>query len=251
MPQATHLTTATLHDLKKLSGGVWLVQLKPLTPYAFEAGQYTELIIPGFNDLYYTIASAPDSPCIELHIQSGTPQSDALIDWLKNADAVDIAPPGGECRLSRLPREDGPLLLIASGTGFSQIKSIAEDQMSKGVERPLHIYWTGYRMSQLYMLQKAEAWADQHDNVHMSALISEHSHWEDKHQVLVHTILGDHDDLQRCQGVCCGSPAMVYTVLDALTEHGFRPDAMLSDVFQFAPRPAHVTYQTQAPTDKS
>lgn len=238
MPQPATLTTATLHDLKKLSGGVWLVQLKPLTPYPFEAGQYTELKISGFSDLYYTIASAPDSPCIELHIQSGTPQSDELIAYLKNADAVDLTAAGGDCRLSCLPKEEGPLLLIASGTGFSQIKSIAEDQMNRGVKRSLHIYWTGYRLSQLYMLQKAEAWADQHDNVHMSALISEHSHWEDKHQALVHTIFGDHDDLERCQAVCCGSPAMVYTVLDALSEHGFRPNAMLSDVFMFAPREA-------------
>ena len=54
--------------------------------------------------------------------------------------------------------------------------------------------------------------------------------------MLVHAIHGDHSDLDRCQAICCGSPAMVYTLLDALSEAGFRPDAMLSDVFQFAPR---------------
>ena len=232
------LTTATLHDLKKLSGGVWLVQLKPLEPYPFEAGQHTELKIQGFNDLYYTIASAPDSPCIELHIQSGTPQADALIDWLKNTDSVQLAPAAGDTRLNTLPDESGPLLLIASGTGFSQIKSIAEDLMSHNSSRQIHLYWSGYRLSQLYMLQKAEAWADQHDNLHMSALISEHSHWEDKHQMLVHSILGDHSDLDRCQAICCGSPAMVYTVYDALCAEGLRPNAMLSDVFSYAPRPA-------------
>lgn len=236
MPQDS-LTTATLHDLKKMSGGVWLVQLKPLDPYPFEAGQHTELKIDGFSDLYYTIASAPDSPCVELHIQSGTPQADALIDWLKNSDAVHLAPASGDTRLGHLPPEDGPLLLIASGTGFSQVKSITEDLMARHSERAVHIYWSGYRLSQLYMLQKAEAWADQHDNIHMSALISEHSHWEDKHQMLVHTILGDHADLDRCQAICCGSPAMVYTVYDALRAEGLRPDALLSDVFAYAPRP--------------
>lgn len=236
---ASDLHTATLHDLKKLSGGVWLIQLKPLEPYSYEAGQYLELKVPGFDDLYYTIASAPHNPCIELHIQSGTPQADALIDWLKNAEFVHLTGAGGDTRLSRLPAEDGPLLLIASGTGFSQAKSIIEDQIAAPGQRPIHLYWSGYRLSQLYMLQKAENWADQHAHVHVSALISEHSHWEDKHQMLVHAILGDHgedDDLAYCQAVCCGSPAMVYTVLDELTEHGFQPDAMLSDVFMFAPR---------------
>lgn len=231
------LTTATLHDLKKLSGGVWLVQLKPLEPYPFEAGQHTELKIDGFKDLYYTIASAPDSPCIELHIQSGTPQADALIDWLKNADSVQLSPAAGDTRLGSLPDESGPLLLIASGTGFSQAKSIIEDLMHHDSPRQVHLYWSGFRLSQLYMLQKAEHWADQHDNVHVSALISEHSHWEDKHQMLVHSILGDHSDLDRCQAICCGSPAMVYTVYDALCDEGLRPDALLSDVFAYAPRP--------------
>ncbi|MFG1495086.1 hypothetical protein ABMA57_00545 [Saccharospirillum sp. HFRX-1] len=232
------LHTATLHDLKALTGDVWQVQLKPLDDYPFEAGQYLELRVPGFNDLYYTIASAPKNPCIELHIQAGTDQADALITWLKQAESIEFTAPGGETRLSNLPTETGPLLLIASGTGFSQVKSILEDLLAQGATRPIYLYWSGHRLSQLYMLERAENWADQYPNVHTSALIFEQGHWDDKHQMLVHAIHGDHDNLQACQAICCGSPAMVYTLLDALTEHGFRPDAMLSDVFQFAPRTA-------------
>lgn len=232
----TQPPVATLHDLKALGGDVWQVQLKPLEPYPFEAGQYLELKVPGFSDLYYTIASAPQSPCLELHIQAGTDQADALIDWLKQAESVELSAPGGETRLNNLPQEDGPLLLIASGTGFSQAKSIIEALLAEHSERPIYLYWSGHRLSQLYLLERAESWADQHANVHTSALIFEQSHWDDKHQMLVHAIHGDHSDLDRCQAICCGSPAMVYTLLDALSEAGFRPDAMLSDVFQFAPR---------------
>ncbi|MEX0622647.1 hypothetical protein [Saccharospirillum sp.] len=238
MPQASATTTATLHDLKKLSGGVWMVQLKPLTPYSYCAGQFTELKVPGFSSLYYTIASSPSNPCVELHIQTGTDQADALVDYLKDADSVELAAAGGDCRLEVLPYESGPLLLIASGTGFSQVKSIVEDLLSQHSRRAIHLYWSGHRLSQLYMLQKAENWADLHDNIHTSALISEHSHWDDKHQMLVHSILGDHSDLNQCQAICCGSPAMVYTVFDSLCSKGFRRDAMLSDVFMFAPREA-------------
>ncbi|WP_108126395.1 hypothetical protein [Saccharospirillum mangrovi] len=232
------LHTATLHDLKALSGDVWQVQLKPLTPYSFEAGQYLQLHIPGFNDLYYTIASAPQNPCLELHIQTGTDQADALIAHLKHAESVQLSDPGGDTRLSQLPVETGPLLLIASGTGFSQIKAIVDDLLAQHSTRPLYLYWSGHRLSQLYMLERAEHWADQYANVHTSALIFEQSHWDDKHQMLVNAIHGDHDDLDQCQAICCGSPAMVYTLLDALCEQGFRTDAMLSDVFQFAPREA-------------
>lgn len=232
------LHTATLHDLKALSGDVWQVQLKPLERYEFEAGQYLELRVPDCNDLYYTIASAPHNPYIELHIQAGTAQADALITWLKQAESIEFSEPGGETRLSNLPAETGPLLLIASGTGFSQVKSIIEDILASGTTRPIYLYWSGHRLSQLYMLERAENWADKYAQVHTSALIFEQGHWDDKHQMLVHAIRGDHDHLERCQAICCGSPAMVYTLLDALTEHGFRADAMLSDVFQFAPRKA-------------
>lgn len=238
MSQESPTTTATLHDLRKLRGGVWVVQLKPLAPYLYSAGQFTELKVAGFTSLFYTIASSPSSPCVELHIQTGTDQADALIKHLKDVDSVELAPAGGDCRLEILSEENGPLLLIASGTGFSQVKSIIEDLLSQNSRRTLHLYWSGHRLSQLYMLQKAENWADLHDNIHVSALISEHSHWDDKHQMLVHSILGDHSDLNRCQAVCCGSPAMVYTVFDSLCNEGFRRDAMLSDVFMFAPRDA-------------
>lgn len=229
-------TTATVHDIKPLSGEVWQVLLKPLTDYPYQAGQYTELKIDGFQHLYFTIGSSPHTPCIELHIQGGSDTNNRLIEHLKQNNAIELAPAQGRCTLSHLPQSHAPLLLIASGTGFSQIKAIAEDLIHSQSQRNVYIYWTSYKLSQLYMLERAEAWAEQHANIHSAMLISEHSHWEDKHQMLVHSILADHSDIADCQAVTCGSPEMVYTVLDTLCEHGFQADNMIADVFDFAPR---------------
>lgn len=232
----TALTKATVHDLKALTGDVWQVLLKPLSPYPYQAGQYTELKIEGFEFLYFTLASAPHHACLELHIQGGSDTNNRLIEFLQQNDEVALAPAGGGCVLSKLPESEGPLLLIASGTGFSQVKALAEQLMHDQVQRPIYIYWASYRLSQLYMLERAEQWAETHSNVHTAMLISEHSHWDDKHQMLVHSILADHIDVAACQAVTCGSPEMVYTVLDTLVEHGFSPNNMISDVFDFAPR---------------
>lgn len=230
-------TTATVHDIKALSGNVWQVQLKPLTPYEYEAGQYTELLIEGYEFLYFTIGSAPHTPCVELHVQGGSETNDRLIEHLRQEGSVQLAPAAGRCTLPNLPASaDSPLLLIASGTGFSQVKAIAEDLIHHKSNRPIFIYWSSYKLSQLYMLEKAEAWAEQHANVHSAMLISEHSHWEDKHQMLVHSILADHTDIARCQAVTCGSPEMVYTILDTLCQHGFKKEQLIADVFDFAPR---------------
>ncbi len=231
-------TMATIHDIKALSGDVWQVQLKPLTSYSFQAGQYTELLIEGFQFLYFTIGSAPHCTYIELHIQGGSETNDRLMKYLQESGEVQLAPAGGNCTLKSLADSNNPLLLIASGTGFSQVKSIVEDQLYQGLSRPIYIYWASYKLSQLYMLEKAEQWSEQHEQVHTAMLISEQSHWEDRHQMLVHSILADHNDLPACQAVTCGSPEMVYTILDTLVEHGFEKEAMISDVFDFAPREA-------------
>lgn len=233
---ANHSTSATVHDIKALSGDVWQVLLKPIEPYPYTAGQYTELLIEGFQFLYFTIGSAPHCPCVELHIQGGSDTNDALIKHLQQEGVVELAPAAGNCVLSALPESEQPLLLIASGTGFSQVKALVEDQLHSKASRAIHIYWASYKLSQLYMLDKAELWAEQHSNIHSTMLISEHSHWDDKHQMLVHSILAEQANLADCQAVTCGSPEMVYTVLDTLTEHGFNKANMISDVFDFSPR---------------
>ncbi|MDX1341442.1 MAG: NAD(P)H-flavin reductase [Reinekea sp.] len=229
-------TQATVHDIKALSGDVWQVRLKPIEPYPYAAGQYTELVIDGFEFLFFTIASAPHSPCIELHIQCGSDTNNRLIKHLQQTDAVALAPAAGRCVLTSLPDSEEPLLLIASGTGFSQVKAIVEDLLHQNSQRPTYIYWTSYKLSQLYMLEKAELWAEQNAHIHTAMLISEQGHWQDKNQMLVHSILADHEDIAQCHAVTCGSPEMVYTVLDTLCEHGFQPQHMISDVFEIAPR---------------
>ncbi len=229
-------TQATVHDIKALSGDVWRVLLKPIEPYVYSAGQYTELLIDGFEALYFTIGSAPHTPCVELHIQGGSDTNNRLITYLQQQGVVNIAEAAGRCTIAALPEQTGPLLFVASGTGFSQVKAIVEDLLHHQSQRSLYIYWASYKLSQLYMLDKAEHWAEHNANIHSAMLISEHSHWQDKHQMLVQSIMADHNNLTDCQAVTCGSPEMVYTVLDTLCEHGFNPEQMISDVFDFAPR---------------
>jgi len=240
---APALTLATVHDIKALSGDVWQILLKPIEAYSFEAGQYTELRIPGFEHLYFTIASAPHMAYVELHLQGGSETNDRLINHLRQQGSVELAAPAGQCVLSALPAAQTPLMLIASGTGFSQVKAVVEDQLHRQADQPLYIYWTSYRLSQLYMLDKAEQWADQFAHVHIAALISEQSRWDDKHQMLVNSILADHADVGSCQALTCGSPEMVYNLLDTLTQHGFQANQMISDVFAFAPRAATTPHQ--------
>ncbi len=217
-----------------------IVQVRLLMPEAipFLAGQYAELQIPGEAYCYFSLANAPGTCDLELHVQLSDSESSSsrIVDWLLDNTSVDVTLPLGNCTLESLPTELGPLLLIAAGTGFSQIKAVGECLMRQTLQRPVHLYWSARTVSGLYMADLPEAWHRLDRNFHFSAIISEHNDWQDKQSLMVNAILEDFETLEQCQAITCGSPAMVYATLDGLIEHGFRPEQMVSDVFDYAPR---------------
>ena len=231
-------TSCKILGCEPIKKDIFKVSLQPDEDIAFQAGQYLELLIPGEEYSFYSIANSPSKPCIELHIQHAGDESASsrIIEWLTANDRVSIKMPMGKCVLSSLPEENGPLLLLASGTGFSQIKALVEALLEQPLKRSVYFYWSARTLSGLYMPDLAETWRDSHDNFHFNAIISEHADWQDKQHLMFEAIKEDFNDLSHCQAICCGSPAMVYATLDELTSQGFRDDQMISDVFEYAPR---------------
>ena len=88
----------------------------------------------------------------------------------------------------------------------------------------------------LYMIDRAEQWAEQHASVHFTAVIHEKLEWNGNHSQLDHMIIEDHTNLAGFDVLCCGSPAMVYHVLDTLEVAGVQQPRFFSDVFAYAPR---------------
>jgi len=220
------------------SRDIYIVSLEADHILEFKAGQYLELMIPGESYCYFSIANAPGSKILELHVQSGGEEtaSSRIIEYLLTEKKVDIQLPMGDCTLDHLAEETGPLLLIAAGTGFSQVKSISEAMLSHSLTRSVHLYWSARTVSGLYLSELPEMWHQSDCNFHFSAIVSEHNDWQDKQSLLFNAVVEDFPDLSKCQAVCCGSPEMVYATLDKLTEHSFRTSQMISDVFSHAPR---------------
>lgn len=221
-----------------LSRDIFLVSLEADHIPEFKAGQYLELMIPGESYCYFSIANTPGSKALELHIQSGGDEtaSSRIIEYLTTQKTVEVVLPMGDCTLDTLSIEEGPLLLIAAGTGFSQIKSISESILTQSLTRPVHLYWSARTVSGLYLSKLPEQWHQSDCNFHFSAIVSEHNDWQDKQSLLFSAVVEDFPDLSNCQAICCGSPEMVYATLDKLAEHGFRSNQMISDVFSYAPR---------------
>lgn len=230
-------TNLNLKLRRPLGAGVEQLVFVPEPPATWQAGQFVELLMPGEKDLYFTIANAPGDE-LELHVDS-TPDNmggRVLMDRIERAGCVQAEVGQGECHVGKLPADDSPVLLIASGTGFSQIKAVAEALLRRP-SRPLYIYWAVRNTGGLYMGDLAQSWADTHEQVHFSAVISERQTWDSGQHHLHACITEDHADLAGFSAICCGSPDMVYSTLDYLTDFGLDPARFFSDMLQFAPRP--------------
>lgn len=231
-------TSLSLKLRRPLGGGVEQLIFIPEPPATWQAGQFLELLMPGEKDLYFTIANAPDDE-IELHVDS-TPDNlgaQVLMDRIEQAGSVQAEVGQGDCHVGCLPDDDSPVLLVASGTGFSQLKAVTEALLKARSGRPIYLYWATRSTTGLYMGELAQSWADTHDSIHFSAVISERQTWDSGQHHLHACIHEDHVDLSRFSAICCGSPDMVYATLDYLVEFGLRPERFHSDMLQFAPRP--------------
>lgn len=231
-----NVVNLTLKLRRPLGGRVEQLLFLPERAVPYQAGQYLELLLPNQQGLYFTIANAPSAD-LELHVEAGPENAgaQALLSQIDRETTIPARVGEGDCHIGRLPNDDSPVLLLASGTGFSQIKAVTEALLQRST-RPIHIYWAARTASALYMADLAQHWADTHEQVHFTAVISERQTWNSGKHHLHACIREDLGDLQAYSVICCGSPDMVYASLDYLTACGLDEARFFSDMLVFAPR---------------
>lgn len=107
-----------------------VLTLRPDRPYPFGAGQYLTLCSPRVPRVWrpYSIANAPRADgTLELHVRrvSGGQLSTALVDDVLPGERLRLGPALGEAGL--VPGSRRPLLAVAGGTGWGQIKALLEE----------------------------------------------------------------------------------------------------------------------------
>jgi len=204
----------------------------------FFAGQYLQLLIPGLERAFFSIANAPGTREIQLHIQVHPDQQSAvtILKYLQDNPVVRAMLPMGQCYLASVP--DADVVLIAAGTGFSQMKSLVEFLLNQGYSQAITLYWGVRQPSEMYLRQWMENWAvntPQLTFVPVSA-DNQDNEWPGHHAELVREVLLRDHDWRKSLVFVSGSPTMVYTALDALTPKGLPPQQFFSDVLEYAPR---------------
>ncbi|MFQ3786611.1 NAD(P)H-flavin reductase [Halomonas sp. A29] len=211
---------------------------------AHEPGQYLELKLDDETWVPFSIASAhAGDGTLELHIQHWPERENSarLRELIVVAHHLTVRLPDGDCVLD--PTSQRPLLLVAAGTGFSQMKAIVEASLHQAPQRPIELWWASRERRDLYLESLPREWAEQHDSVHFH-VVTEVAPEPPVSGVRTQGHLGRIDqalaagleDISAYDVYLSGSPGMVYACVDVLASLGLEPSRVFSDVFAYAPR---------------
>jgi CDP-4-dehydro-6-deoxyglucose reductase len=200
----------------------------------YHAGQYLLLQREDEDYAAFSLASAPHCGReLELHILARDESTAKLIAQLRSHGLARVKMPFGDTHLAELP--DGPLVLIAAGTGMAQMHSLIEHCRAAGFAHPVHLYWGARRPDDFYALEHWAQWR-QLPNLFLHQVVSDQCGWQGRCGLLHEAVREDFADLKALHLYASGSPAMVYATLDALVDAGMDAHQMRADVFAYAPR---------------
>lgn len=231
---------AKVVSVRSISHDVYRVELDipRRQDLSFHAGQYLSVNLPGEDPCYFSIASSPSTHTIELHIQASPDWGSAqkVVDALTSGRDVTVELPHGKACLANAPEK--PVLLVAAGTGFAQMKSLVDYLRETGFSHPIKLYWGVRKHEDMYLRSLAQQWEQDWPPFTFLPVVGddEDNDWSGHHDQLVRAVLASGMDWQRVEVHASGSPTMVYTLMDALVEAGLPQGAFFSDVLEYAPR---------------
>ncbi|MFF7707419.1 2Fe-2S iron-sulfur cluster-binding protein [Pseudomonas sp. NPDC007930] len=223
-------------ECREVGGDVVLVHLRAPAgkPPRYHAGQYLMLEREGADKAAFSLASAPHSGRdLQLHILGREGSAKAILAQLRRDGTARVHMPFGDTHLAQLP--NGPLVLIAAGTGMAQMHSLIEHCRAQGFKHPVHLYWGVRRPEDFYQLDHWDEW-QQLPNLYLHKVVSDLCGWEGRCGLLHEAVREDLPSLAGVHVYASGSPNMVYATLDALVEAGMDAHQMRADVFAYAPR---------------
>jgi len=225
--------------MERLNHDVMLLKLKipDAERMQFLAGQYIQILLSDGRERSFSLANAPhEDGFLELHIRhvDGGDFTSEVFDKMKLKDILRIEGPHGQFYL----REDStkPIIFMAGGTGFAPIRGIIEHAMAADCQRPMHLYWGARAKEDLYYNQVAQAFADQHENIEYTAVLSEpkeSDNWTGRTGYAHLAIMQDYPDLSGHEIYAAGPPVMVYAGRDHFPENKFNLEHYYSDAFEF------------------
>jgi CDP-4-dehydro-6-deoxyglucose reductase len=229
LPARIERAQALSHDVL----GVFL-RLPAAESFAFQAGQYIDILLPGGRRRSFSIASPPHaSRLLELHVRRvrGGEFTEPLFTGAAPA-LLSIEGPLGH--FVYRPANDA-LLLIGGGTGLAPLKSILRHVVENGVQRRIALYWGVRSECDLYAHDEFLDLARRVPNFTYCAVLSEpDAGWLGRRGWVHDAVLAEVDRLDSTDIYAAGPPEMIGAVRREFARRGADPARLFFDSFDYA-----------------
>lgn len=226
--------TCKVAKLEQINDHVYHIELTTGQAFAFEAGQYLQVVMGEKDKRPFSIASSPDQKHLELHIGATVENSYAMqvIDVCKEKGQLEVEVGLGEAQLRN--QSERPILLLAGGTGFSYVQSIARHLAQTKPNHQVVLYWGGKNRQSMYANQAMEQWQQDHEGFSYVPVI-EHSdeNWQGKTGYVHLAAMNDINNLQDYDIYVAGHFDMVKIVRDDFVAKGALREHMYADAFAY------------------
>lgn len=223
-----------LKTIENVGHDVYRIILSSDETLVYEAGQYL-LVKMGENDERpFSIASSPSKDrFIELHI-GATPENPYawdVIEQLRTKGNIQVSLANG---VAQLQPDEKPIVLIAGGTGYSYVKSIAYEAVNQQLENDIHIFWGAKEFSQLYEAEALTNLANDHDNIFFHPVVENADEdWSGATGLVHQAVLSHFNDLSHVQVYIAGPFPMAKVAREDYTNAGLPSSALFGDAYAF------------------
>jgi CDP-4-dehydro-6-deoxyglucose reductase len=225
--------------LDKLSHDVMLMKLTlpPNESLQYRAGQYIDVLLRNGRRRSFSMASPPSQGnLLEFHIRKvpGGLFTTQVFEELNEKDMLRIQGPFGTFFL----RDDSqrPAILIGGGTGLAPLKSIIDQVVEDGCDRPMHLFWGVRAGEDLYMDEEVRAWADNLECLTYTPVLSEPQEsdsWQGTTGWVHEAVTGIYPDLSGYDVYASGPPPMIDAIKELFPHHGLKEGRLYFDSFEY------------------
>lgn len=226
--------TCKINSIEKLNDFLYRVFLQPSQTVDYKAGQYISIVMGENDKRHFSIANAPLTDKIELHIGATPENSYAMqvIERMQNEGHVEVEIANGNAYLRE--QSERPMILVAGGTGFSYVKSLLEQIVTLNLTNPVYLYWGVKEYSHFYFKNEATEWANKYHNIHFHPVIElPEVEWKG-HQGYVHqAVLKEFPDLSAFDIYIVGRFEMAKIAREDFIKQGALTEHIFGDAFAF------------------
>lgn len=233
--QTYSTVSATVVSQTKLTHDITRVRVQLDSPLNYRAGQFGQLSLanlPGVRRSYSFASPSSTDGYLDFVVRrvGGGKMSTALVDSDLLGTKVQIKGPMGDFYLRAT---NGPLLMVAGGSGLGAIVAMLSDALAKGDCRDVQVLFGAREQRDLYLTEELETlkkqWKGKFHYLPVLSAEPTDSTWQGARGLVTDYLPTQWDS--NGSAYLCGPPAMIDTAIDQLRLLGITSEQVFFDRF--------------------